>query len=354
MDQRDTSGALTSVIPMPVLATVVPSTGPASGGNTVALYGAGFLDVAAVRFGAENAVGFTVVTTGQINAVAPPGIGTVPVTVTTPGGTSSPSVFYTYIGAPAAPALTSVVPSQGPLSGGNSVTLNGSGFTGALLVLFGGNPATSFTVDSPIRITAVAPAGPAGAAAVRVITPAGIAGPVTYFYSAGPVLTSIAPNNGPVAGGTSVVLTGSGLTGVQAVRFGAQNALGFTVDSSTQITAVAPAGPGGGAVPVTVVSPGGTSGPVTYTYVAGPVVTSAVPSQGPLYGGTAVTLKGSGLTTVTAVRFGTALAGFTVESDSSVTATAPPGAAGPVPVTVTTPGGTSAPITYTYVAPPGI
>lgn len=354
MEHRAPSPA-PSAAPAPVVAAVVPSTGPSSGGNTVVVYGAGFLDVTAVRFGSWEAIGFTVVTTGQINAVVPPGVGTVPVTVTTPGGTSNATVTYTYVGAPVTPALTSVVPSEGPLQGGNTVTLHGSGLTGTYLVLFGGNPATSFTVDSPVRITAVAPAGPAGAAAVRVITPGGVGGPVTYFYTAGPVLASIAPAEGPVTGGTTVVLTGSSLTGVQAVRFGAQNAPSFTVDSSTQITAVSPAGPaGGGTVPVTVVPPGGTSGPVSFTYRVVPVVTSAVPARGPLHGGTAVTLKGSGLTTTSAVRFGTTLAPFTVESDGSITATAPPGTPGPVAVTVTTAGGTSAPVTYVRVPPPSV
>ncbi|MCM2578116.1 IPT/TIG domain-containing protein [Streptomyces meridianus] len=241
------------------------------------------------------------------------------------------------------------------MAGGNTVVLTGSGFPGTTVVLFGGNDATSFTVDSPTRITSVAPAGPAGAAAVRVVTPGGVSDPVTYFYTTAPVLSSVAPSRGPVAGSATVVLTGTGLTVVQSVLFGNTAATGLAVESSTRMTAVTPPGPpGGGTVQVTAVSPAGTGGPVPYTYVAGPVVTSAVPSQGPLHGGTPVTLKGSGLTTTTAVRFGTEPAGFTVESDSSVVATAPPGVAGPVPVTVSTPSGTSAPVVFTRVAPPSV
>ena len=42
-------------------------------------------------------------------------------------------------------------------AGGSTVTINGSGFTGATAVSFGLNPATSFTVNSDSSITAVAP-----------------------------------------------------------------------------------------------------------------------------------------------------------------------------------------------------
>src|SRR6185437_9723951 len=59
---------------------------------------------------------------------------------------------------------------------------------------------------------------------------------------------------------------------------------------------------------------------------------------------------------VTAVHFGaTAATTFTVNSDTSITATAPAGAAGSVDVTVTAPGGTSATspaYLYTYVVLP--
>jgi uncharacterized protein (TIGR03437 family) len=59
-------------------------------------------------------------------------------------------------------------------------------------------------------------------------------------------------------------LAGTGFTGATAVLFGATPATSFTVNSDTQITAVAPAGLG--TVPVTVVGPGGTSAGVSFTY----------------------------------------------------------------------------------------
>ncbi len=55
-----------------------------------------------------------------------------------------------------------------------------------------------------------------------------------------PAITSIAPRRGPVTGGTKVTITGTDLTAASAVKFGATAATGFTVDSETQITAIAP------------------------------------------------------------------------------------------------------------------
>ena len=71
-----------------------------------------------------------------------------------------------------------------------------------------------------------------------------------------------------------------------------------------------------------------------------PVVEQVSPSYGPPAGGSQVTITGSGFTGTTGVDFGDTAASFTVESDTMITATAPPGA-GSVDITITTPGGTS-------------
>ncbi|MFI9735057.1 IPT/TIG domain-containing protein, partial [Nocardia sp. NPDC052278] len=84
--------------------------------------------------------------------------------------------------------------------------LTGTNLTGATAVNFGGTPATSFVVDSSTQITAVAPAGAAGTVSVTVTTVGGTSNGVSYTYVAVPTLTTIAPNAGPVTGGTTVVL----------------------------------------------------------------------------------------------------------------------------------------------------
>jgi hypothetical protein len=71
------------------------------------------------------------------------------------------------------PTVTSVTPNSGPTAGGNSVTITGTGFTGATSVTFGGTAAITFTVVNDTTITATVPAGTAGSASVVVTTPNG-------------------------------------------------------------------------------------------------------------------------------------------------------------------------------------
>ena len=70
------------------------------------------------------------------------------------------------------------------------------------------------------------------------------------------------------------------LTGATAVSFGGTPATSFTVNSSTQITAVTPAH-SAGTVTVKVTTAGGTSNGVAFTYVAVPTLTAIVPEHGP-------------------------------------------------------------------------
>ncbi|CAG1772759.1 hypothetical protein BAC2_02992 [uncultured bacterium] len=86
-----------------------------------------------------------------------------------------------------------------------------------------------------------------------------------------PVITSVQPNNGPEAGGTNVVIQGSGLLGATAVRFGGVDAASFSVIDDATINAVTPPGTPGGKV-VQVVAPLGvvTTAASAFTYNAAP------------------------------------------------------------------------------------
>lgn len=82
----------------PSVAGVHPNHGPSAGGNTVTIRGSHFTPDATVSFGATAATHVTYVSTGDLTVTASAGSGTVAVTVTTPGGTSSISSSdqYTY------------------------------------------------------------------------------------------------------------------------------------------------------------------------------------------------------------------------------------------------------------------
>jgi IPT/TIG domain len=103
--------------------------------------------------------------------------------------------------------------------------------------------------------------------------------------TAPPRVLSIAPHFGPEAGGTTVTITGEGLTGATEIRFGSVSTTSFVVDSDTQITVVSP--PGTGTVHVVVVTPDGESTPTPadeFTYIppdSGGTVTPPGPPQAP-------------------------------------------------------------------------
>lgn len=84
-----------------------------------------------------------------------------------------------------------------------------------------------------------------------------------------PTVVSVTPTSGPVAGGTSVTVSGTDLTDVQGVSFGSVPAAGYSVTSEGQLTAVAPAGTSAGAVPISVTTEAGTaSSAQSFTYSA--------------------------------------------------------------------------------------
>jgi putative cell wall-binding protein len=77
-----------------------------------------------------------------------------------------------YVFASPAPTVSSVSPPSGPAGGGTSVTVTGTGFTGATGVTFGATPGTGLVVNGPTSITVVSPAG-SGTVDVRVTTATG-------------------------------------------------------------------------------------------------------------------------------------------------------------------------------------
>src|SRR5262249_6349995 len=93
-----------------------------------------------------------------------------------------------------------------------------------------------------------------------------------------------------------------------------------------------------------------------YTAAAVPVVSAITRALGSTDGSTVVTILGSRFTGHGAVTFGSrAASGFTVVSDTALTANAPPQATGTVDITVTSPSGTSttsAADKFTYLPPP--
>ena len=362
---------LLHIPPVPAVTGLSPAQGPVSGGTAVTITGTGFTGATAVWFGTNTSTNYTVNADTRITAVSPANpSGTVNVTVTTPGGTSALSAGdkFTYGVVPVIPTVTGISPVSGPTAGGTAVNITGTGFTGATNVTFGTTPAPSFTVNSATSIKATSPAHAVGLVNITVTTPGGtslISTADRYTFTLSPVtptVTGISPTYGTTAGGTEVIVTGTTFTGATSVKFG--SAAGTIIVNTGSLIVVSSPANAAGTVDVTVTTPTGTSttSPADrFTNVGTPTVTGISPTGGPVSGGTAVIINGTGFIGVTAVMFGTtpafAIPGTQSNNPNQVAAgtqiiiSAPTHTAGIVNITVTTPFGTS-PISaadkYTY------
>jgi hypothetical protein len=406
--------------PVPSVSNVVPGTGSTAGGNSVTLTGTGFMsnngaganysttdvfidtiDVGTTPCGGSpTSPCFDVTNSTHITVQDMPAhaAGPIDVTVSTPGGKSAtgPGDQYTYA---LLPTVTGVSPGAGSPAGGNTVVISGTDFSGATDVFVGskdintpcpGSPC--FTFDSPTQITV--PSLPNHAATtvdITVQTPAGTSTTSAadqYIYASAPTVTSVVPSFGPLVGGSSVIVNGTGFdpAGVPAtgVSVGSTNinpcpgSPCFTVGSDSQLTiANFPSG-SAGPVDLAVTTVGGTSATSSadrYTYQPPPAVTGLAPPTGPTGGGNSVTVTGTtfqsaGQFTTTSVLVGThnitatpcpgtpTVPCFTVNSSTSITiGDIPPHVIGTVDITVTTTEGTSttsAADHYTYEPIPAV
>jgi hypothetical protein len=167
-----------------------------------------------------------------------------------------------------APTVTLIAASSGGTSGGTPVTITGTNFVSGASVAIGGITAASISFVSATSLTCVTPANlVAGTYDVVVTNPDGQQATLhpgyTYTYET-PAPLSVAPSSGLISGGTNVTITGTGFSSASTVLIGGNPATSVTVNSSSSLTCVTPAG-AAGAANVAVSNPG----PLTGTLVAG-------------------------------------------------------------------------------------
>jgi hypothetical protein len=315
----------------PVITEISPAAGLAAGGTTVTIKGTGFGTSPTVDFGGATATVLTSSTT-QITATAPSGFAsgdTKYVHVHNGSLVSAETALCQYSYGP--PQITLLTDNGGSTSGGETVLITGKGFTGVTSVKFGATSliSSNYHIDSPTQITVTsAPAG-TGTVQVTVTTPGGTSAIDTTFgsktkYSYGlPIVASLSPQAG--ISGTGVVITGSNLSGVEAVTFGGVPATFIVVNSDTQLTVQAP---GGGPHPWPVVVTNGYGNSLVssigqyYSYHE-PTVTGLSPAYGPVSSGQSVVITGTNFAGATSVMFGATSATFVVNTPTQITAVAP-------------------------------
>ena len=329
--------------PLPTFTSITPNNGKLAAGQAVVILGTGFLPTGplgpTITFGGTPQVEFkgSTISPTEIHCTAPAHVaGTVDVVVTNSdtqdtgaGGTGA----YTYN---PSPTFVSATPDHGILAGGASVVIAGTGFLTGAAVTFGGTPA-GVVVDSDIQITCTTPAHVSGTVNIVItnLDTQFCTGAGAYTYDALPTVTSAVPIGGPLAGGTSAAIAGTGFQAGATVDFGGTPATGVVVNSAISITCDTPAHAGGLVnVVVTNLDTQFGTGVGIFTYQNAPTVVSATPSDG--IAGNLVTIAGTGFLAGAAVDFdGVPAGGVVVNSPISISCFAPAHAAGAASVTVT-------------------
>ena len=332
----------------PVLSAASPVAGTTQGGTVVSLAGSNFKGGAIVFFGGRLATGVTVMGT-SVTGISPAGApGVVDVAITNPDGRSGVlrRGYNYYVGGP---VVSRVTPNFGPPDGGTDVLVEGRNFSDRTVVTLGGSSLQRLRRIDERAITGTSPAGPVGAADVRVENGDGQSDTLVNGWAWGsnaPPTFSIArvtPEIGPIGGMTRVTIIGSGFESGATVTFGGQPATGVQVVGGATISCTTPRGTIG---PVEVVVTQGagrqTKLPLGFWYFdpslrgSTPSIAAVTPALGPQTGGTMVLITGGGFEAGARVYFGaTEATSVVVVSASTLTGITPPAsAAGPVDVRV--------------------
>jgi hypothetical protein len=314
-----------------------PSRVPTDGGVEVEIRGSGFTPNVAVSFSGDPALRVSFVDAELIRAIAPPrrrGFADVRVTTEAESEVAEGAVEYF-----APLEITNVIPASGPPAGGQTVTVEGRGFSSTTTFSIGGESAVVQSID-PQASTATLVTPQHAAGLVNVIAESSQDSAILengYLYRSddAPVLASLSPRFGPTSGGNEVVLRGFGFDATDLqISFGSSAAT-IVEQGPTYAVVEAPAA-GVGYVDVVMSDANGELDRLAgaYEYRQDVWIDTVTPSEGPATGGDAVTITGAGFSGAERVEFGGIAAAFDIVSDTEITATTPAHGAGMVDVVV--------------------
>ena len=180
------------------------------------------------------------------------------------------SLYYT-------PVINSVSQTDFETTGGEAVTVKGSGFESGSVVKIGSSTIKTATVVDANTITFTMPAHAQGSADLSITNPGGKVATVPVRFLANPVATGISPTSGAYEGNTKVQINCTNVMSGATVTFDGQAGT-VTSISSNRVYVLTPPANKEGTVDVVITNPDGTSLtlPDAYTYNAplpGPEIT---------------------------------------------------------------------------------
>lgn len=306
--QNDSLGSSLIVMGAPTFASMTPNAGNRTvAGETVTITGTnftGFGGGTTVSFdGVGACTGVSISSSTSLTCTRPTAgsDGQIDITLTNPsGGANTATNAFEYM---ADPTISAVTPDFGGTNGGESITINGTGFKTGGTIRIGGILCPIDTLNATV-ITCTTPVHSAGAKTVTYFSPSGnqtgsAADP--FNYVAPPSVLSISPEGGETIG-AGVVITGvrfNDTHGPVSATIGGVACANVVVNSTTEIECDIPAGLSTGLNQVAVTTPGGTTPEtsVVFEYLPTPTVTSVSPTSTSYAGGATLTITGADFTT---------------------------------------------------------
>jgi uncharacterized repeat protein (TIGR02543 family) len=325
----------------PTITSISTTSGTTTGETSLEISGTNLIGTRGVKIGTFNATIETVTAT-SVWIKTPSGTGSnLAIHLVADGGwvsSTSPRVF-SYV---SLPTITSLSVTAGPVAGGTSTVITGTNLSSATSVTIGGVTATRGS-NTATSLTVTTPSGTSGAKDVVVTTAAGSVTAVNaYRYAGIPTFISLSVIAGPLAGGTTTVITGTNLESATSVTV---DGVAATRDSntSTSLTITTPGPRTAGAKNIVITTAGGTvTATGAFTYVTAPTITSLSVTSGSTAGGTISVISGTNMLNTTAVTVGGIPATFETNTATSITITTASSVTdGAKNVVLTTAGGSS-------------
>jgi cysteine-rich repeat protein len=322
----------------PVLDSISPADGRASGGTVLTLTGSNFGAASAdavrsVLIGATGEACALVPGGGshtEVRCTTPPGTGTdVDVSITVDGQTSN-TAPYDYN---PPPSISSLSLSSGATTGGEPLTINGlhfkkgSGGSGVVVQ----NQLCDLTLDSETQIVCTTPEGAGADVEVRVSTDGQTSEAYLWDYSP-PSVTLVTPSHGSTQGNIPITIVGSNFGAASVLKTVTVGTSACPLDGTgandhDTVVCTLPEGQGAGRT-VEVVVAGQSSDPDGSVDYDAPDISSVSPTRGSAAGGFPITISGANFGLTASVSVDGNSCPLTMQSHTELRCTAPAAAAG--------------------------
>jgi len=345
----------------PQIDDISPAFGLVAGDKRIVITGLDFHPRCKLKFGNTEAT-FTWKSPTTMEVVTPrvENPGPVNVVIEHPDGqVVTKEAAFRYDPEPTPPMLIEVRPAKGYCQGGALIYLLGENFDAQTVVRIGEVRCISRTRSRKEIEVELPPRHEPGLVAVELIDKDGIVvrreEAFTYESRPGPRVDSVTPRNGPMVGGTRLVLEGEFFDANCFLRIGGQTPKHVVVRGATMIEPIAPPSRQSGFVDVEI-GRGDTGVNVTknayrYDPSPAPTIESVSPNKGTVDGGTEISIEGKNFTADSVVLFGgKAVARVKFVSATSLEIKSPPGKNGDmVDVVVRNPDGKEATVKRAFM-----